>query len=84
MTHTLKNTLRNMVLGLAAALMMTMMVGCLYINPNPALMTTARTPGQQLNKYVRIPDNNLRGVWDDIDRIMFLEHNLRLTPYPMP
>jgi len=50
----------------------------------PELMTTAKTPGQYGNQLSRIMNNNTRGIWDDLDRMFFLDHNLRLTPYVTP
>ncbi len=75
-----KMTLCLGALALAAALSLS--GGCAASAPE--LMTTAKTPGQYGNQLVRIMDNNTRGIWDDANRLFFLEHNLRLSPYVMP
>jgi hypothetical protein len=50
----------------------------------PELDHTARSHQQAANDHARIIDNNTRGIWDDVDRLLLLDHNSRLTPYSVP
>ena len=50
----------------------------------PELRSTTRPAELRKNDLARITDNNMRGVWDDMDRFLLLHRNSRLTPWPVP
>jgi len=53
-------------------------------NMTPELRSTTRPAELRKNDLARYTDNNMRGVWDDMDRFMLLHRNSRLTPWPVP
>lgn len=53
-------------------------------NPTPELDATTRSWAQNHNNTVRTVDHNLRGVVDDFNRFILLDHPSMLTPYPVP
>ena len=53
-------------------------------NMTPELQTTNRPSGLHKNDLARARDNDLRAVWDDLDRVLMLNRNSRLTPWPVP
>ena len=59
-------------------------VEAIRANMTPELMSTAKSEGQALNHNARVLDNNNRGIWDDLSRLMFLDRSSGLTPYPSP
>jgi len=50
----------------------------------PELDSTANSHEQDQNRYARVIDNNTRTAWDDLARVLLLDRNSRLSPYPMP
>jgi hypothetical protein len=69
--------------AVVVALSLMVMTGC-TIDPTPELFASSRSFGQHRNKHSRVVDNNLRSLWDDMDRILFLDHNMMLSPITMP
>lgn len=53
-------------------------------NTTPSLAHYARNGEQVKNDHARIIDNNTRGIWDDLDRILLLHENSHLTRHPIP
>lgn len=53
-------------------------------NMTPELATSTRSGEMHKNDLARYRDNNLRAAWDDFDRLMLLNRNSRLTPWPVP
>lgn len=53
-------------------------------NMTPELHNLARSHGQSLNDQVRYLDNNGRSAWNDLDRLLLLDHNSTLHTYPIP
>ncbi len=51
-------------------------------HPAPELSRLAMTPEDQQRSFAIMADQNLRMVWDDWDRVWYLDHPSRLTPYP--
>lgn len=70
--------------GLTLATAATMMGGCSSAATAPELMTTAKTPGQYNNQLSRVINNNTRGIWNDADRLFFLDKNQNLQPFVAP
>ena len=50
----------------------------------PELQSTSQTGPQDAITVSRVNSNNLRQIWDDAARIMFLDRNSRLTPFVVP
>ena len=50
----------------------------------PELATISRSEGQLKNKEARVINSYFRGMRTDISRLLLLDHNTRLTPYPLP
>ena len=46
--------------------------------------STARDDDQDRNDYARVIDNNTRGIWDDLARLMLVDRSSRLTPFSVP
>ncbi len=53
-------------------------------NMTPELDTVTRSREMWKNDVARYTDNNLRNAWDDLDRLLLLHRNSRLTPWPQP
>lgn len=53
-------------------------------NMTPELATTTRSDELHKNDLARHVDNNTRGAWDDLDRLMLMSRNSHLTPWPVP
>jgi len=53
-------------------------------NMTPELHDLARNHGHALNDQARYIDNNGRSAWNDLDRLLLLDHNSTLHPYPIP
>jgi len=77
------------VLALAAS--PAVMTGCSTVtadqiraNPTPELHSTSRSFGQWRNDHAITNDNNLRGFWDDLDRVLLTDQTRTGTPYPAP
>lgn len=69
--------------GLTLAVMLSLSGGCSSATA-PELMTTTKTPGQYGNQLARVMNNNTRGIWNDLDRLFFLDKNMNLQPYVAP
>lgn len=70
-----------------------MMVGCsndritaakIRRNTTPELDHVAASNEQIRNDHARIIDNNTRGIWSDLDRLLLTNRNSRLQPHSMP
>ena len=70
--------------GLALAVAVIFTGGCNTAATAPELMTTTKTPGQYSNQTARVINNNTRGIWDDANRLFFLDKNMNLQPYVAP
>lgn len=70
--------------GLTLASAVTLMGGCSAAATAPELMTTTKTPGQYNNQLSRVLNNNTRGIWNDADRLFFLDKNQNLQPFVAP
>ena len=53
-------------------------------NATPELSHIGRSNGQVKNDHARIIDNNGRMIKDDLDRLLLLDENSRLSPYTSP
>lgn len=76
----------------AVALLAVSIVGCsnkidgpsVRRDMSPELRTTAATHDQQKNTQARAIDTTMRQIWDDLDKIFFLDRPSRLSRYPIP
>ncbi|QQE10767.1 hypothetical protein JD969_14840 [Planctomycetota bacterium] len=78
MTKTLKTVLAICVLSAVSV----SMTGCGTMTPE--LTSSNEAAGEMHYKYSRIMDNNTRSAWNDFERMFFLSHNMRSSPFPTP
>ncbi len=58
--------------------------GAIRAHPSPAMMSLAKRPSDNLNSMAVMKDTNLRMVWEDGARALYIDRPTKLTPKPMP
>lgn len=89
MTHSKLSFFASLTLAASCAVM----IGCnndrltageIRRNPTPTLDHLAASHEQIENAHARVIDNNTRGIWSDLDRLLLLHRSSRLQPYTLP
>lgn len=77
---------RNRLAGAAAMLgLSVLLAGCAQgyrMNPTPGTMTLGQSPAHAQNRLAITTDTNLRALWEDLARSLYLDRPTHLTDAP--
>ncbi len=58
--------------------------GKIRSHPSPAMMSLAKRPSDNYNTLAISKDTNLRMIWEDGARLLYIDRPSKLTPKPIP
>jgi len=58
-------------------------VGKIRRNPSPAMMSLAKRGSDNQNSLATMRDTNLRMIWEDGARLLYIDRPTHLTPKPV-
>lgn len=58
--------------------------GKIRSHPSPAMMSLAKRQSDNLNSLAVMKDTNMRMIWEDGARVLYIDRPSKLSPKPIP